>query len=89
MVTSYVRKQVQITPETDAALAQVAAKRHVSEAQIMREALTTYLARNGHEETREERVRRAMSVVGIFRSGLTDVSERHDDYLAEIDWQSS
>ncbi|TAK21754.1 MAG: CopG family transcriptional regulator [Chloroflexota bacterium] len=86
-MTSYVRKQFQIAPETDAALARVAAKRHVSEAQIVREALTTYLARNG--ETREERVRRAMSIVGIFSGDGSNVSENHDDYLAEIDWQSS
>ncbi|KAF0178033.1 MAG: hypothetical protein FD164_2274 [Nitrospirae bacterium] len=34
------------------------------------------------DETASQR-RKALAVIGCFNSGLTDVSERHDDYLAE------
>lgn len=30
---------------------------------------------------------RSMEVVGKFDSGKTDISERHDDYLAEAYWE--
>jgi predicted DNA-binding protein len=32
----------------------------------------------------EERRRRAISVAGRFRSGISDISLKHDDHLAEI-----
>jgi len=32
---------------------------------------------------RAERVRRALAVIGKYRSGLPDVAEDHDRYLAE------
>ena len=32
---------------------------------------------------REERRRRALSVVGAFASGVDDLSVNHDEYLAE------
>jgi len=34
-------------------------------------------------DERRRRIDAALSVVGKYRSGLTDVSERHDDYLIE------
>ena len=33
---------------------------------------------------REELKRRSLSVVGKFRSGVTDLAEQHDKYLDEI-----
>lgn len=35
--------------------------------------------------TRRDARRRARDVFGRFRSGRTDVSERHDEYLGELD----
>jgi len=32
----------------------------------------------------QERRRRSLNVVGQFRSGCSDIAERHDDYLAEV-----
>lgn len=37
-------------------------------------------------ERRRELHRRSLEVVGKFHSGRTDISERHDDYLAEAYW---
>ncbi len=50
-------------------------------AHVVREAIDAYVP--DEAAAREERVRRAIAAAGRFRSGLTDVSDRHDDYLAE------
>jgi plasmid stability protein len=33
--------------------------------------------------SKEERKRRALSIIGKFSSGLPDIAQNHDDYLAE------
>jgi hypothetical protein len=33
--------------------------------------------------SKEERKRRALAAIGIFDSGLPDIAQNHDDYLAE------
>lgn len=35
------------------------------------------------QETRQDRMREALLVVGRYSSGLTDVAERHDEHLAD------
>jgi hypothetical protein len=53
-----------------------------SQAEIVRRALEVYLRRP--IQAGESTVRaRAMELIGAFSSGLTDVSENHDRYLAE------
>lgn len=52
-------------------------------AEVIRRAVDAKIREGGGEVSREERVRRALEVMGKFRSGLKDVAERHDDYLAE------
>ena len=60
-----------------------ASRRRVSVAALVREAVDrTY---PDDLERRREVRRRARAVFGTFDSGLSDVSERHDEYLAEID----
>jgi len=48
-------------------------------AELIRDAVDRELERDDEEAKWE----RAFAVMGKFRSGLADVSERHDDYLAE------
>jgi predicted DNA-binding protein len=55
----------------------LARRRGISMAELIRQAVERIL------EDEDERWRRASSVVGRFRSGSSDISTRHDDYLAE------
>ena len=50
-------------------------------ATVVREAVEAYVPDD--EVVRTLRAARALAVAGRFDSGLADVSERHDDYLAE------
>ena len=77
-----VRTQIQLTKEQLAALKRLAAERGVSVAELVRQGVEVVLREASTDL--EERRRRAMSIAGKFRSGLTDLSVRHDDYLAEI-----
>ena len=82
-----IRTQVQLTEEQVKALKEIAARKKVSMAEIIRQAIDNTI----HSETEmpyEERCRRALEVMGKFRSGKTDISINHDKYLAEAykDW---
>jgi 3-methyladenine DNA glycosylase/8-oxoguanine DNA glycosylase len=50
-------------------------------AAVIREAVEHYVP--DEERAAEDRVRRAREAIGRYRSDASDVSERHDDYLAE------
>ena len=75
-----VRTQIQITAEQSRRLKAAAARRNVSISQLIRQGIELVLA-GEMEPSPENRVARAKSVVGRFRSGLHDVSRRHDEYL--------
>ena len=77
-----IRTQVQLEQTQYHTLKELAALQHVSVAELIRQAVNSLLATTGLI-SREERRQRALSIVGRFRSGKTDVSQRHDDYLAE------
>lgn len=74
-----IRTQVQLTGEQFELLKQEAEARRVSMAEIIRQALERELGIGERAEARERMIR----AIGGFRSGLHDVSERHDDYLVE------
>ena len=76
-----VRTQIQLTEEQATKLKRVAADRGVSMAEVVREAVD----RIPDRDDRAERWARALAAVGKGhdRDGATDVSIRHDDYLAE------
>ncbi|MCS7350016.1 MAG: ribbon-helix-helix protein, CopG family [Anaerolineae bacterium] len=61
---------------------ELAARQKVSVAALIRRAVREWLETSAGVSDIERR-RRALAVIGQFRSGLSDVSERHDDYLAE------
>jgi hypothetical protein len=73
------RTQISLTPGQARELRRLARARGTSMAALIREAVDrTY---GGADE--EARWRRALGSVGGFRSDRSDVSERHDDALAD------
>lgn len=48
---------------------------------VIREAVDAYVVDDAPSRT--ELVQRALAAAGRFRSGASDVAQRHDDYLAE------
>lgn len=73
-----VRTQIQLTREQAHALRDLAARRGVSMAEIIRIAVQ----REIDQTDRAERRRRALTAAGRF-SGPPDLSVNHDSYLAE------
>jgi len=77
-----IRTQVRLTETQMDALRHLAQKEGRSIADLVREGVDVYL-RSQHGASREERVQRALNVVGRFASGRSDVSADHDRQLAE------
>jgi len=76
-----VRTQIQMQEDQINWLRVEASARGVSVSQLIREGIALFRARE--ERFPEEKKKRALAAVGRFSSNLSDVSERHDDYLAE------
>ena len=77
-----VRTQIQLTDEQAREIKKVAVAKGVSVAEIIRRAVEGVIKSSTKADT-EERQRRALEVVGKFRSGKRDVSKKHDAYLTE------
>ena len=79
-----IRTQIQLTEEQAEKAKRLAAERGVSMAEVIRQLVDAAPER----DDRAERFARALAVVkrGGFRDreGKTDVSLRHDEYLADI-----
>lgn len=82
-----IRTQIQLTEDQAKALKELAHRRGVSMAELVREGVDGLLDADDYEA----RWRRAVSVVGKFRGDGANVSEEHDKYLEEayLDWRSS
>ncbi len=76
-----IRTQIQIEEEQIEWLREEAQTRGVSVSQLIREGVALFRARE--ERFPEVKKKRALAAVGRFSSDVSDVSERHDDYLAE------
>lgn len=76
-----VRTQIQLTEELARKLKDLARQRNISMAEATRRALEQWV--ESESAPFDERRRRAIAAVGKFHSGKSDISERHDDYLAE------
>jgi metal-responsive CopG/Arc/MetJ family transcriptional regulator len=76
-----IRTQVQLTEEQARQLKQVAAERGVSLAELIRRAIDRALEEDRMASRRERAV--AAVLRGGFRSGKSDISEKHDEYLAD------
>jgi broad specificity phosphatase PhoE len=77
-----VRTQIELTDEQATTLREIAADEGRSVEDVIRESVDAYAA-SRKIRNRKERQEAAMSVAGRFRSGLADLAEHHDDYLAE------
>ena len=78
-----VRTQIQLTEAQSKALKTMAAQQNLSVAELIRQGVDFYLRTCG-TVSQEDRRQRALKAVGRFRSGQTDLSEKHDEYLAEV-----
>ena len=77
-----VRTQVQMTQQQLTRLREMADAEEVSVSELVRRCVDRLLV-EGNAGERQERWRKALSAAGRFRSDRSDVSARHDDYLAE------
>lgn len=77
-----VRTQIQLTEELARKVKELARQRNISMAEATRRALEQWIQAEG-DVSLDERRRRAIAAVGGFHSGKSDVSRRHDEYLAE------
>ena len=77
-----IRTQIQLSEKQARALKDLAVRRNVSVAELIRQAVDEQLRAAGTIDP-EERKRRALAAAGRFHSGLTDLSTEHDRYLAE------
>jgi len=77
-----VRTHIQLTDEQARAIKRIASAKGVSVAEVIRRAVEGIIKSSPEADT-EERQKRALEIVGKFRSGKRDVSKRHDAYLAE------
>jgi Arc/MetJ-type ribon-helix-helix transcriptional regulator len=74
-----VRTQLQLTEDQVTALRLLSSQKRKSMSDLVRESVDLLL----REQVRSSAVERALSAVGRFRSGTSDISLNHDDYLAE------
>lgn len=77
-----VRTQIQLPESQVATLKKLAAQRHLSMAELIRRAVDLFTS-SPESGAITERNKRALAAAGSFRSGLSDVAERHDEYLTE------
>jgi hypothetical protein len=77
------RTQIQIREDQSKKLKEMAAEYNVSVAELVRQSIDLLIESN-HELTQAEKRKRAESIVGIYKSDVTDLSTNHDHYLAEI-----
>jgi predicted DNA-binding protein len=76
-----IRTQIQLTEEQAQELKKLAAAQNRSIADLVRDGVDRVLESTGG--SRRERMLRAASAFGRFRSGTTDLAARHDDDFAE------
>jgi hypothetical protein len=81
-VPEMVLVRVQLTKKQFERIKQIAGERNTSVSEVVRQGMD-YFLRNSVTVSQEERVRRALEIVGRFRSGGRDGSARHDEHLAE------
>jgi hypothetical protein len=71
-----------VNRRTGECIKKIALSRHLSIAELIRQAVDTIIKSNVIIDT-EERRKRALDVVDRFSSGKHDISKEHDKYLAE------
>jgi len=82
MEVTMVRTQIQLTERQAAALKKLSISRHQSISELIRQAVDTMI-KTGAVVDVEDKRKRALAIVGRFRSGKRDISKEHDKYLGE------
>lgn len=77
-----IRTQIQLTEEQSLRLHQAARRTGVSAAEVIRRSVDRYLEQEVVTTGGASRLA-MLDVIGKWSSGLSDISERHDDYLDE------
>lgn len=77
-----VMAQVTLTDEEAERLEELARDKRVSLDDVIHDMVVEQLSR-ASELTMAEKRRRSLEVLGKYRSGVTDLAENHDKYLAE------
>ena len=77
-----VRTQIQLTEEQSKKLKLAAARRGISIAALIRQAIDALLSQHD-EPSPKEMYQRAVRAAGAHHSGASDTASGHDDYLAE------
>lgn len=78
-----IRTQIQLTEQQSQALREAARRSGVSTAEVIRRSVDRFLAQEAAVLSVAPSRMSALEVVGLFSSGLTDIADRHDDYLDE------
>jgi hypothetical protein len=83
------RTQISLEPLQAARLRRLARERRTSMAALIRDAVDRSYPADA-DDSMDARWERALASLGGFHSGLSDVAEEHDRYLAEdsLDWRS-
>lgn len=82
LVIAMVRTQIQLTEGQADFLKEMAQAQNVSVAELIRRSIDAY-ARLINDLTPAEKRQNALSIVGKYSAGLTDLSTNHDQYLVE------
>ena len=77
-----VRTQIQLHERQLSVLKQLSVQNKVSVSEIIRQAVDS-LAKNKIQIPQDDPKARALSAIGKFSSGLSDLSEKHDSYFVE------
>jgi Arc/MetJ-type ribon-helix-helix transcriptional regulator len=78
-----VRTQIQLTEEQSRALKKMASSRHLSISELVRQGVDVVLRSNVSIDASEKR-KRALAIIGKYRSGKREISREHDKHLAEV-----
>ena len=76
-----IRTQIRLTDEQARRVKRIAVERQVSMAAVIREGVDLLLRSEETAATDDERIERAISVAGQFRSGGGDGAAQHDAHL--------
>lgn len=77
-----IRTQIQLTAEQEESLRQVVLQTGFSRSEIVRQAIDLWLKQQANQGQQAQKAR-ALAVLGQFSSGVHNISEEHDDYLAD------
>ena len=77
-----IRTQIQLTEEQARKLKNLSRSRHISTAELVRQAVDKLTLDESKDEA-EGKITRARAAAGKYSSGKSDVSSLHDDYFAD------